>query len=115
MMIDAIKPHQTKGLLMTNALNETMTYIDDAARRIANTDAEVNASEDYPGWAADDTPTFWEIFSDAIESASAGAPAEVIPQGLSDDDELANIHLLYDLIAARLYQLIFCNALTEGN
>lgn len=83
-----------------------LAYIDDAARQILNESAQ---HEDFPDFDADDYDAFQETFQDGLEPAAAGAPITIFP---NLTDEL--ISLIYDLISARIYQLLFATGLTEG-
>jgi len=82
----------------------TLRYIEDQAQFIFDRWHEQNTEGDIPD-SADD---FQECFVDALESAAAGAPPDIFPT--LDEDEMT---LIYNLIAARIYQLMMNPTITN--
>lgn len=89
-------------------MNDQTRYIDDEARRILNQAAEA-WGEGGCDFAATDLMSFGETFNDALESASMGCPRELFPDDLGADYYIP----VYNLLTARVYQLLFAPTLTE--
>lgn len=104
-----------------------LEYIDEASRVILNAyvekvgfdqfGAEIPrlATEDDEAEAAD---WFLTSFADDIEEAAVKAPTDIFPT-LRDLDEfgfpshLATLDLIYNMISARVFQLIYCISLAD--
>ena len=95
-----------------------LEYIDAQARDICNNWAAAYATDgaDLYNIASEhdlqNASEFWETFQDNIEAAAAGAPP-IFPDPMLDTTNAAMLRMIHDLIAARVYQLLFCYELTE--
>lgn len=89
---------------MTDNTIATLRYINSSAQSIYDAWIARPDSDNIP----DDPDDFQECFQDGLEAASAGAPLTLFPI-LTDD----TMTLIWNLIAARIYQLMMNPTITN--
>jgi len=91
---------------MPNTATNGLGYIEDQAQFIY--DRWVASGASGTDGIPDDADAFQETFVDALESAAAGPPPDIFP---TLDEE--TMTLIYNLIAARIYQLMMNPTITN--